>query len=834
MPTKSHHPTPPDFRVLFESGPGLYLVLTPDFMIVAASDAYLRATMTKRGGILGRGIFDVFPDNPSDPNATGVRNLSDSLERVVKGRVSDVMAVQKYDVRRPESEGGDFEERYWSPVNSPIFGANSEVAYIIHRVEDVTEFVRIKMRGTEQERLAQELRTRGEQMEAEVFLRAHQIQEANQKLRDVNEELTRLRADLERRVQERTAELRGSEERIHLLIDGVKDYAILLLDLNGNIQTWTSEAERIAGYTGEEIIGRPCSELFTQDDTDSGQLQQELQQATEHGKVDVEGWRVRKDGSRFWANGSLSALYHGDGRVRGFAKIIRDMTERHRTAQLLQSVMNHTLDGIISIDERGTIALFSRAAERIFNYLASEVVGRNVKMLMPEPYHSEHDRYLTNYLRTGEAKIIGIGREVQGRKKDGATFPLDLAVTEFEFEKHRLFLGIVRDISTQKALAEQLRQAQKMEGIGQLAAGVAHDFNNLLTAIGGRCYLVLGKLTAENPLRREIEIIQGAAERAAKLTHQLLAFSRKQILEPRVLDLNATVTGIEALLRRMIREDIEIVPVLDPAAGHVKADAGQIEQVLLNLAVNASDAMPDGGRLTLETGNLTLDGAYAQMHAGVEPGPYVMLSVSDTGHGMTAETQARIFEPFFTTKEVGKGTGLGLATVYGIVKQSGGHITVDSEVGLGTAFKLYLPRVEETPKIEGPERPAEVSRRGGSETVLLVEDDEPLRTLAREILSVQGYTVLEAATPSDALRLADAHMGPIHILLTDVVMPQMNGRQVADHVLAARPSLKVLFMSGYTDAAIVQHGVLEPGTHFLRKPFTPDGLTRKISEVLGA
>jgi CheY-like chemotaxis protein len=298
-----------------------------------------------------------------------------------------------------------------------------------------------------------------------------------------------------------------------------------------------------------------------------------------------------------------------------------------------------------------------------------------------------------------------------------------------------------------------------------------------------------------------------------------------------VLDLNATVTGIEPLLRRMIREDIEIATALDSAAGRVKADAGQIEQVLLNLAVNASDAMPNGGWLTLATGNVTLDEAYARTHAEVEPGPYVMLSVSDTGHGMTAEVQAHIFEPFFTTKEVGKGTGLGLATVYGIAKQSGGHITVYSEPGHGAVFKLYLPRVEEAPGTAEPARPTEITRRG-SETVLLVEDDEPLRTLAREILSIQGYTVLDAVSPSEALRLADVHPGPIHLLLTDVVMPQMNGRQVADHLLAARPGLQVLFMSGYTDAAIVEHGVLEPGTHFLQKPFTPDGLSRKVREVL--
>ena len=511
-------------------------------------------------------------------------------------------------------------------------------------------------------------------------------------------------------------------------------------------------------------------------------------------------------------------------RKQRLAQALLDSEERYRF------VTENIADAVFLLELDGRIALGNRRAETITGYPQAELVGRSLFSLLPEAGARDAQARLSD-ARAGadvspffEAELV---------RKDGTRVLLEVHVTSVLKGGYPVAsLGVARDITERRNLEDQLRQAQKMEGIGRLAAGVAHDFNNLLTAIGGRCYLVLNRLTSENPIRREIEIIQGAAERAAKLTHQLLAFSRKQVLEPRVLDLNVTVTGIESLLRRMIREDIEIATALDPAAGRVKADAGQIEQVLLNLGVNAGDAMPQGGRLTLATGNVTLDAAYARTHAEVEPGPYVMLSVSDTGHGMTVEVQAHIFEPFFTTKEVGKGTGLGLATVYGIAKQSGGHITVYSEPGHGTVFKLYLPRVEEAPGTAEPEGPVEITRRG-SETVLLVEDDEPLRTLAREILSIQGYTVLDATSPSEALRLADVHPGPIHLLLTDVVMPQMNGRQVADHLLAARPALKVLFMSGYTDAAIVQHGVLETGTHFLQKPFTPDGLSRKVREVLG-
>src|SRR5712692_9610513 len=508
-------------------------------------------------------------------------------------------------------------------------------------------------------------------------------------------------------------------------------------------------------------------------------------------------------------------------RKQRLAQALLDSDERYRF------VTENIADAVFLLELDGRIALGNHRAETITGYAQAELVGRAFFSLLPEA----GARARLSDVRAG-VKVSPFF-EVELIQKDGARVLIEVHVTSVLKDGQPVArLGVARDITERRYLEDQLRQAQKMEGIGRLAAGVAHDFNNLLTAIGGRCYLVLNALTSENPIRREIEIIQDAAERAAKLTHQLLAFSRKQILDPCVLDLNATVTGIEPLLRRMIREDIEIATALDSAAGRVKADAGQIEQVLLNLAVNASDAMPNGGWLTLATGNVTLDEVYARTHAEVEPGPYVMLSVSDTGHGMTAEVQAHIFEPFFTTKEVGKGTGLGLATVYGIAKQSGGHITVHSEPGHGAVFKLYLPRVEEAPGTAEPARPTEITRRG-SETVLLVEDDEPLRTLAREILSIQGYTVLDATSPSEALRLADVHPGPIHLLVTDVVMPQMNGRQVADHLLAARPGLKVLFMSGYTDAAIVEHGVLEPGTHFLQKPFTPDGVSRKVREVLG-
>jgi len=377
----------------------------------------------------------------------------------------------------------------------------------------------------------------------------------------------------------------------------------------------------------------------------------------------------------------------------------------------------------------------------------------------------------------------------------------------------------------------QLVQAQKMEAIGQLAGGVAHDFNNLLTVISGRSHLALAQLPGDHALRRHIDLIRTTADRAAALTRQLLAFSRKQVLEPKVLDLNAVVAGLAPMLSRLIGEDLELTAVPAPGLGRVKADPTQVEQVIVNLAVNARDAMPQGGRLTIETGNVELDEAYTRRHPGANPGRFVMVAVNDTGHGMDAATQARIFEPFFTTKEPGKGTGLGLATVFGIVKQSGGSIWVYSEPGHGTTFKVYLPRVDDATDQTAPTAEGSPLARA-SETILLVEDDDEVRALARETLEGSGYVVIPAASAAEALRVVGTRQQPIDLLVTDVVLPQVSGRGLADLLTPDHRDLRVLYISGYTDDAIVRHGVLEAGTAFLQKPFTPHTLLSKVRKVL--
>jgi signal transduction histidine kinase len=413
---------------------------------------------------------------------------------------------------------------------------------------------------------------------------------------------------------------------------------------------------------------------------------------------------------------------------------------------------------------------------------------------------------------------------------DAVVRVLKAVQTERELSAH--VLRLEREMAERKLLEDQLRQAQKMEAVGRLAGGIAHDFNNLLTVIMG--YSDVLSAPGEIPAREQCEMlgeIHKAAERAAVLTRQLLAFSRKQILAPRILNMNDVVTNVEKMLARLIGEDVELHTKLSPALKPISADAGQLEQVLVNLAVNARDAMPQGGELLIETSNVECDASYSRTHAQVVPGDYVMVAITDSGCGMDEATQARIFEPFFTTKEPGKGTGLGLATVYGIVKQSGGHIWVYSQLGHGTTFKLYFP-VADAPAVNREQRPSENSKLRGNETILLVEDDAALRALARSVLQMYGYKVMEAEGPAEAIRLSEIYTGPIDVLLTDVVLPQLNGKRLSELLTPQRPEMKVLFMSGYTDDAVIRQGILEAGVNFIQKPFVPAALSAKIREVL--
>jgi len=452
---------------------------------------------------------------------------------------------------------------------------------------------------------------------------------------------------------------------------------------------------------------------------------------------------------------------------------------------------------------------------------------------------------LVEYFQTDDPQHPSIAAHWRALAGESLTYELHWQKRVFESHVRPLrgtdgeiigVIGVALDITDRKQLADQLRQSQKLQAVGELAGGVAHDFNNLLMVVKGHAEMLADRLPGassdrKNPARQNVEQIQQAAERAAGLTRQLLAFSRMQVLQPRVLDLNEVVAGMIKMVSRVIGANIELMFLPAINLGRVKADPSQIEQVALNLVVNARDAMPDGGRLTIETSNVHLDPDYATQHAVVDPGPYVMLTVSDTGCGMDAATQARIFEPFFTTKSQGRGTGLGLATVYGVVKQSGGYVWVYSEVGHGTTFKVYLPMVQAPAEKTAPEKPAS-GHEPGTETILFVEDEQSVRELVSEYLKVCGYKVLEAADGMQALELAAAHSGKIQLLITDVVMPRVSGRELAARLAATRPDLKVLYISGYTDDSVFRHGVLQGGMAFLQKPFNLKSLATKIREVL--
>ena len=513
--------------------------------------------------------------------------------------------------------------------------------------------------------------------------------------------------------------------------------------------------------------------------------------------------------------------------------------ERKRADETLraqQRVLRQVIDAnpnlIFVKDWDGKFTLVNQAVADIYGSTVDDLIGKGDADVNPN--RGEVERFLRDdrdVMSSLQSKLIPEEPVTDARRGVTRWFQTVKVPLVSADGTSRHVLGVATEITQRKALETQLGQSQKMEAIGRLAGGLAHDFNNLLTAILGSTDLLLEMLGSEHPGREDVDVVREAALRAAELTRQLLAFSRQQVLTPRVLDLNALVADVEKILRRLIGEDIELQTALAPALSAVRADPSQLEQVVMNLAVNARDAMPHGGKLTIETANVELDAAYAREHPPVAPGCYLLLAVSDTGTGMDAKTKSRLFEPFFTTKERGKGTGLGLSTVYGIVKQSGGYIWVYSEPGHGTTFKIYLPRVEAKVETAAP-APGPAGSLGGSETVLVVEDHGEVRRLTQKVLESRGYTVLVSANGPEALRVAAQHAGPIHLLVTDVVMPGMSGRELGLLLAPRRPEMRVLHLSGYPDESIVHHGVLEPGLAFLQKPFTPEGLARKVREVL--
>ena len=509
----------------------------------------------------------------------------------------------------------------------------------------------------------------------------------------------------------------------------------------------------------------------------------------------------------------------------------RSDEELKESEEIYRTLVESSTDAILMMDKERDIISYNHAFLDLFGYDKNEIEGRSIRVIhkSDESFHSFRDTTYPVIDRDGFIRI-----EWDFMRKDGTIFPVETVISAIKSPDGPIsgYVAIIRDITDRKKLEAQLQQAQKMEAVGTLAGGVAHDFNNLLTTIIGNADLMSMDLSKDDPLCESIAMIKRAGQSAASLTRQLLAFSRKQVIQPKILDLNEVIRGTEKMLGRLIREDVEMKTSLEPTLWPVKIDPGQTEQVMVNLVVNARDAMPNGGKLTIKTANVDLDEDFFHSE-GIKPacGTYVMIAVSDTGIGMDEETQLRIFEPFFTTKERSKGTGLGLATVYGIVKQNAGYIFAYSKPGQGATFKVYLPRVEgEATSFEKEQGPMNGFK--GSETILLVEDDDTLRDLAKKILQKHGYSVLDAHNGEKALRVTDKHHGPLHLILTDVVMPGMNGREVVEHLQSLRQEIKVLYMSGYLDNEIAPHGILDPGINFIEKPFTPNSLAMKVRRVL--
>jgi PAS domain S-box-containing protein len=634
--------------------------------------------------------------------------------------------------------------------------------------------------------------------------------------------------------------------RYRQLVDAITDYAIYMLDPAGIVTSWNAGAERFKGYSAEEILGRHFSIFYTEEDRAAGLPATALRLAETEGRFEREGWRVRKDGARFWAHVVIDPIREPSGKLIGYAKITRDLTERRnaeealkRSEELFRILVRGVTDyAIFMLDTDGRVSSWNAGAQRIKGYSPDEIIGEHFSR-----FYTEEDRQEDlpgRGLKTAERE----GRwETEGWRvrKDGSRFWAHVIIDALRSDYGELlgFAKITRDITERKEAEGELEQArqalfqsQKMEALGQLTGGVAHDFNNLLTIIvGGLDTVARSKPDETARIERALDMARHAAERAASLTSRLLAFSRRQPLQPTPTDLNILVRNMTELLHRTLGEQVEIEGVLSPGLWMVDVDQNQLESAILNLAVNARDAMPSGGKLIIETSNTSLDHSYAATASEVVPGPYVVLSVSDTGSGIAEDVLQRVFEPFFTTKPLGRGTGLGLSMVYGFVKQSGGHVTIYSEPGYGTSVKLYLPQYTGDEPAAARRAPEECPGARNDEVVLVVEDNDQVRAFSVMALTDLGYKVLEERNAEEALPALAADQR-IDLLFTDVMLPGETGRVLADRAVELRPGLGVLFTTGYSRNAIVHHGRLDRGVELLLKPFTFDQLARRVREVL--
>jgi len=641
----------------------------------------------------------------------------------------------------------------------------------------------------------------------------------------------------------------GDGRRLELLVNAIVDYAIFMIDTDGTVRSWNSGAERLKGYSAGEIIGKSFSAFYTPEDRAAGLPQRALKTARETGRFNSEGWRVRKDGSRFWALVVLDAIRDEEGRLIGFAKVTRDITERQqahielleserRYRRLIEAVIDYA---IFQLDPEGNVASWNPGAQRIKGYAPHEIIGRHFSQFYtPEDLENEvPKRALAEAAEHGRFEAEG-----WRVRKDGTRFWASVIIDRIVDEAGEIvgFAKVTRDLTERKRaqdelkkVQEQLLASQKLEAIGQLSGGIAHDFNNLLM-------IVLGNVeTAERAARqsagsgnlvRALAHAKRGAQRAAALTSRLLAFSRRQALDPKPINVNHFLSGLQEFLQRTLGERIEVQSVGSAGLWQIEADANHLESAIINLAINARDAMPEGGKITVEAANVLADDDYSRTNPELSPGQYVAICVTDNGSGMTGEILDHAFEPFFTTKEPGHGTGLGLSQVYGFVKQSGGHVKIYSEIGHGTCIKMYFPRYHGAAQPPASE-PDDVLPEGEKvETILVVEDDVDLRTYVCDVLRELNYRVLSAPSAQAALTILLQEEPRVDLLLTDVVMPGINGRELGRRAEKIRPGLRILYMTGYSRNAVVHQGRLDEGVDLLEKPVSQAKLALRVREIL--
>jgi PAS domain S-box-containing protein len=654
--------------------------------------------------------------------------------------------------------------------------------------------------------------------------------------------LHQLNDTLEQRVQERTQEvretfskLRDTERRFRLLVQGVTDYAIFMLDPNGVVSNWNPGARRIKGYREDEIIGQHFSVFYTAEDRARGLPHRVLSTAAKEGRFEGEGWRVRKDGERFWASVVVDAIREDDGTLIGFAKVTRDITERRKaqqalleSAQMARGIIDTALDAFVQIDAAGRVLEWNAQAETVFGWNRAEVLGRNVAaLILPAAQREQYQKMLDRLVRSGEQRRSGERLQLQALRRDGTELTVELSVTVLRYGQRHVFNGFIRDLTEKVAAEAQLFHAQKMEAVGQLTGGVAHDFNNLLTAIIGNLESLAARLPAEGSAGRSVDAALRAAWRGAGLTEQLLAFSRHQEIRPEIVTIDRLLRDAALLCQKAVGEGVQIEIRPQANLWTCRIDPGQFEAAVLNLAANARDAMNGSGKLVIVAENMTIGG---RVIAGLRAGEYVVISVTDTGCGMSGEVLARAFEPFYTTKEVGKGTGLGLSQVYGFAQQAGGTARIESREGAGTTVRLYLPRSEG--EIRNERSLKDLKRAAnGSATILVVEDDADVRHMVTELLSHLGYSTLVATNGAEALAVL-REKNAIDLLFTDIVMPaDMSGVELARRARNLQPGLKVLLSSGHTGDEIKPH-LLRGRFSFISKPYGRAALAAKLEEVL--